>query len=507
MTNDFDNATPANAVRRVPRQRLDVADPREDRLPPHSLEGEQGVLGCCLLDAQCIDDARATLPPEAFYDLRHRNIYAAAVAIFEKLKGVDLITLQQFLRDAGQLEAVGGLAYLSSLPDCVPSAANLPHYLGIVRDKFLLRRIVQAATEAVVMAFEPDGKSAREVAGEAERLMLEATATRTTEKERTLKEIIRDEALPVMESYQHGTKMHMGPGTGFNYFDNMVPGLIPGGYYVLAGRPGTGKSALMLQMADFVAGVAKEPVHLFTLEMSSRSLALRAMFQKADASYKKFLNGRMIKGDIAKLTIAVDRMVKLPFTVDDLARATIEDIECRTRRLRRQRGVRVFFLDYLQLLRSPGKRWPSRNEEMADISMRLVALAKETQTTFFVLAQMNRASEMEPHRIPRLSDLRDSGQVEQDADLVSFLYYPKVDPEKPEQMKWLEHAPEGKADTFGEWKTEANWQRHYARVNLFVAKHRHGATGDCALTFIKDWVRFVDTYQLPKDEPEQETEN
>ena len=488
MNNDWDNAKPARPAASL------------DRLPPHSEEGERGVLGCCLLDAECIDDVRARLTEESFYDLRHRNIWSAMLAVYEKLKGLDMIALQAHCRDLGQLDQVGGLAYVSELPDAVPSAANIAHYINLVADKELLRRVLRTCSEAVASVYEPGEKTARDIAASAEKAILTATETRDVLRERHIKELLIDATENVLNKFQRGVKMNFGPTLGFNYLDSMIPGMHEGGYFVLAARPSVGKSSLMLQICEHVSLVCKQPVHVFSLEMTGRSLALREVFQKAGASFMKFTDGFLIDADIKSLTVAASRLAKAPWTVDDCSRATIDDIEVRARRLHRKYGVRVFFIDYLQLLSSRSKRWNNRNDEMADISTRLVALAKELNVTFFVLAQMNRESEKEPHRIPRLSDLRDTGQVEQDADVVMFLYRPKFDPDVPEEMKWLELAPEGPPDNLGEWKSTANWHRHYGRINCYVAKQRNGPTGDAQLTFVKDWVRFVDTFRPAKTE-------
>lgn len=481
-----------------------------DRLPPHNLECEMGVLACILIEpSTCLDEVMLALKDaSSFYDLRHQSIFNAMVEMQKKAAPIDIISLHGWLKDKKVLEEIGGLGYLQALPDAAPSTANLAYYLGVVREKFLLRKWISLCTEVVGRVYDFEGEFDELVSGVSTELFkMCETGLRTNEK--TMREVIVEVHDQVLSKFKRGIKFSSGPTTGFNYLDNILPGLAPGQLIVEAARPRTGKTAKMMQTAEHIAGVCQVPVAVFSLEMTARSLGSRAIFQRAGADITKFMNGFMTDGDVQKLTIAGVQLGKLPIYIDESPRMAIEDLEIRSRRLVRSRGVRIIFIDYFQLLyvRNRNRQW-SKSDELAECSMRLKALAKELNVPIYLCAQMNREIEKETHRRPRLSDLRDTGQLEQDADVVMFLWKPDVSSETWEK-KVGDILP--RVPCPDDWKTGKAWKKQLSIVTCTVEKQREGRSGeDATLVFIKPWTRFVDAYRpygatTPSDEPTEAT--
>lgn len=483
-----------------------MPDPNSpDRLPPHSLEAEQGVLSCMLQSpAECVGDAIEALRGDslAFYDERHRVLFTTLQAMHAAGTAIDLITLQQKLKDAALLEPLGDLPYLRQLEDAAPSPANLSYYLDVVREKFSLRKWLQLCGRVMGEISEYEGNVAELVARVSTDLFkLCEDNLRTNEK--PMREVIADVHEHVLEKFVRGRKHKIGPQTGFNYLDSILPGLGKGQLIVEAARPRTGKTAKMMQTAEWIAGVEKIPVAVFSLEMTATSLGSRAIFQRAGADITKFLNGFMSDADVQKLTIAGVDLAKLPLYIDESPRLAIEDLEIRARRLVRRHQVGVIFIDYFQLLyvRGRHKQW-SKSDELAECSMRLKSLAKELQIPIYLLAQMNREIEKETHRRPRLADLRDTGQLEQDADVVMFLWKPDISSEAWERRiaDILPRVPVPE-----DWRSLKRWKENLAIVTCTVEKQREGRSGeDASLVFIKPWTRFVDAYRPPRDRTEDQ---
>ena len=452
------------------RKKADLADAsRVDRLPPHSIEAEQGVLGCVLLSPnECLNDCieKFKSGPEVFYDLRHRSVYETLVEMWDKKKAIDLITLQQTLKDRNQLEGVGGLSYLASLPDAVPSAANLMYYVEIVREKFVLRRMISACTTVVGQAYDHQG----EVDGlldEVEKDILAISQERIENKSIAIKDLVRT-AINTIEDYHQRQGMLTGLGTGFPDFDKMTSGLHEGEMIVIAARPSMGKTSLAMNIAESVALDQKLPVGVFSLEMTAESLVLRMLCSRARVNLRNIRDGFLAERDFPKLTGAAGKLANSPLFIDDTPGLSILQLRAKARRMHQQHGIKLFVIDYLQLLHSTSRRAENRQQEIADISSGVKALAKELKVPVIVLAQLNREIEKEKNRKPRMADLRESGAIEQDADLIGMLYKPAVDDE----------------DGGGESAQDA------VPVNLVIAKQRNGPTGDVALTFLKSYTRF-----------------
>lgn len=472
-SNDSMTDAPAQDFRKARRRKAPLlADPSKvDRLPPHSVEAEQGVLGCVLLEpneclGRCIEKLKNG--PEVFYDLRHRAIYEVLLEMYDARRPIELITVQQLLKDRQQLEGVGGLAYLASLPDVVPSAANLDYYTEIVHEKFVLRQMIHTCTGVVSRAYEHQGE-VDALIDEVERDILKISGDRAGAAGSTMKELVH-RAVHHIEMYHQRQGQLGGLATGFIDLDKMTDGLHEGEMIVIAARPSVGKTSLVMNIAEHVAVQLRLPVGVFSLEMTSESLVMRMMSSLARVNSRAIREGFLTERDFAKLTTAAGQLAKAPLYIDDTSGLSILQLRAKARRMHQQHGVKLFIIDYLQLLHSTARRAENRQQEIADISNGIKALSKELKVPVVVLAQLNRESEKEK-RAPRVSDLRESGSIEQDADLVALLY--RDTREKGDDDEDNAGPP---PDTIP--------------VKLLIAKQRNGPTGDINLTFLKSCTRF-----------------
>ena len=448
------------------------ARPAVDRLPPHSIECEQGVLGCCLLDPnQCIAECIEKLKDDgksAFYDLRHQTIYETLAEMFDAKQPIDLITAQQHLKDRQLLEQIGGIAYLSQLQDAVPSAANLSYYLDHVREKYVLRKLIQTCTSVVGKVFDYEGE-VEALLDEVEKEILHVNESRVKSGVQPINTLVH-EAIATIENYFGRNGQLGGLATGFADLDKMTDGLHGGEMIIIAARPSMGKTSLAMNIAEHVAMELKLPVGVFSLEMSAASLILRMMCSLARVNLRSIREGFMSEADFPKLTHAAGRLSESKLFIDDTAGLSILSLRARARRMHQQHGIKLFVIDYLQLCNSTARRaQENRQQEIADISSGVKALAKELNVPIIVLSQLNRELEKDKSRKPRLSDLRESGSIEQDADLVGLLYKPNAGD-----------------DEDGATAEESDG----VAVNFLIAKQRNGPTGDVNLTFMKPYTRF-----------------
>lgn len=467
-----DLAGAATDLKKARRRKAPGGVAAVDRLPPHAVEAEQGVLGCVLLSpndcmGECIEKLKDA-GPQVFYDLRHQTIYEALAAMYDARAAIDLITLQQRLKDRGLLEQVGGMAYLSQLQDAVPSAANLSYYLEIAREKFLLRRMITTCTEVVGRVYDYEG-DVEALLDEVEREVLRINESRAQGSTAPVKELV-SRAIQTVENYFGKQGALNGLGTGFHDLDRMTDGLHGQEMIVIAARPSMGKTSLAMNIVEHVTLEQNLPAAVFSLEMSAESLVLRMLCSIARVNMRTIRDGFMSEADFPKLTSAAGRLAKAKLLIDDTAGLSILDLRARARRMHQQHGVRLFVIDYLQLLHSTSRRsQDNRQQEIADISSGIKALAKELKVPVLVLSQLNRELEKDKSRKPRLSDLRESGAIEQDADLVGLLYKPSAGDDD-------DGLPSEEADGLP--------------VNLLIAKQRNGPTGDINLTFLKSYTRF-----------------
>lgn len=446
---------------------------RVDRLPPHSTEAEQGVLGCVLLSPNdsmgiCLEKLKSGA--EVFYDLRHQALFTHLVEMYDQKDPIDLITVQQRLKDRGQLDGIGGLGYLTSLQDAVPSAANLDYYIEIIREKHLLRRMIQTCSSVVSQVYEFEGEVDK-LLDEVERDVLRISEERVDgTAQKSIKDLVHS-AINKIEEFHARQGMLTGIATGFTDFDKMTTGLHPGEMVVIAARPSMGKTSLAMNIAEHVAMEEKLPVGVFSLEMTAESLVLRVLCSRSRVNMRSVRDGFLAERDFPRLTGAAGKLAQAPLFIDDTSGLSILQLRAKARRMWQQHGIKLFVIDYLQLLNSTARRADqNRQQEIADISSGIKALAKELEVPVIVLAQLNRELEKDKSRKPRLSDLRESGSIEQDADLVCLLYDPNRGEEDDASI--AQEAQESKP------------------VNLLIAKQRNGPTGDVQLTFLKGITRF-----------------
>src|SRR6266581_2822176 len=455
-------------LKRTRRRKLSTTDARVDRLPPHSPEAEQGVLGCVLLSpndcmGECIEKFKSG--SEVFYELRHQTIFGALAEMYDSREAIDLITLQQRLKNKQLLDEVGGIPYLAGLPDTVPSSANLTYYLEIVQEKYLLRKMIRICTDVVGRVYDYEGE-VDALMDEVERDILRISESRVQSNTSTIKELVK-KAINTIEDFHQRQGMLTGIGTGFTDLDKMTSGFHAGEMIVIAARPSMGKTSLAMNVAEHVAIDLRLPVAVFSLEMTSESLVLRLLCSRSRVNLRNVRDGFLAERDFPKLTGAAGKLANAPLFIDDSSSLSILQLRAKARRMYQQYGVKLFIVDYLQLLHSTARRAENRQQEIADISSGIKALAKELSVPVVVLSQLNRELEREKNRKPRLSDLRESGAIEQDADVVGLLYKPSSDD-----------------DESGDAQEDA------VPVNLLIAKQRNGPTGDVNLTFLKSYTRF-----------------
>lgn len=507
------------------RQQARLEEPGLDRLPPHSTEAEQGVLGCALLaPVDVIAECQARrLEPGHFYDLRHQQIFHAITTLYDAGTPVDIITLHEWLKGKGLVEAVGGLGYMAALPDAVPSAANLDYYLQIVREKFVLRRLIAGCTEVVARAFEHTGE-VDTLLDEFQRDALRLTEGVGEQRVLTVKGALPGVLDDLEDGYHRGGAQIKGLTTGLAYLDKILCGMggKHGNFIVLAARPGVGKSALGMQIAAHAAlnfkwftpvvgadgkvetdehGKTKWqahtgiPVGVFSLEMSAEELVKRLLFLHSGVDAQRFKTGFALKEDFERLGESSKKIGKAPIYIDEDDSLTIDALMARARLMVRQFGIKLFIVDYIQCLQVAQKRFrQDRVQEMAEISNGLRRLGKQLGVPFIVLAQMNRDFAKEKGiRTPRLEDLRDSGSIEQDAHVVMFLYEDDSGGEKGKK----EFEDELKA-VLGEQR--GDWSATPRKMRLLVAKNRHGMSNkDSKLIFDGSCTRFEDYFEWRKN--------
>lgn len=413
------------------REKADISEPSlSDRLPPHSLEAESGVLGCILLDPAesltiCLEQFKAGA--EVFYDLRHRRLYETLLAMAEESAPIDSATVALTLKKRGQLEEAGGIVYLASLPDATASAANIEFYVSAVRDKYVLRSLVRACTNVVARIYEHFGE-VDELIDEVERDILRVSEGRTTAKGRTMKDLTFAALATAEEMYGNKGKLR-GLSWGLPDLDKLTSGLKPAELVIVAGRPGTGKTSLAMQAAAHVAIEQKLPVGVFSLEMSADSLALRMLCSEARVNLTDISDGFMVEGDFAKIQAAGTRMARAQLHIDDESGLSILQLRARARRMAQQHDIKLVVVDYMQLLHTTNRRSENRTQEIADVSGGCKSMAKELNVPVLALSQLNREVEKRTSNKPKMADLREGGSLEQDADFVGLLYRDAQDDE------------------------------------------------------------------------------
>ncbi len=434
---------------------------QELRLPPQNVEAEQSVLGSILLDNNALLRVLENVTPEDFYKREHRIIFSAMLELFQRGQPIDLITVSDLLSQREEIEAIGGTEYLMELTETVPSSAHAPHYARIVREKALLRQLISAANDVISLCY--DGRmEGEEVLDEAERVIFSVSQRKIKEDFITSQELVKA-SVKTLEMLSQRREAVTGIATGFSEFDRLTSGLQPSDLIIIAARPSMGKTALALNIAQNVALKGGKTVAFFSLEMSKEQLAFRMLSSLAKVPSHKLRTGILSKEDWKRVIRAADKLSQARIYVDDTPASSVLEVRAKSRRLQSDHGLDLVIIDYLQLMKGRG-RPESRQQEISEISRSLKALAKELNTPVVALSQLSRAVESRQDKRPQLSDLRESGAIEQDGDLIVFIYRPEV---------YNKHKPE-----------------YQGIAEIIVGKQRNGPTGSFKLTFLKEYTTF-----------------
>jgi replicative DNA helicase len=463
----------ARSFQRKPQSRPTVS--LVDRVLPHSMDAEVAVLGAMLLDVAAGAMVREKLTDENFYYAPHRVIFREIAGLQDELGAVDPLTLTQRLQDRRLLEQVGGAVYIADLFTRVPTAANVQHYIAIVKEKSLLRSLIGIGSDIVVRSYE-EQDDVQTWLDEVEQQVFRVTADIEQKGAQPIRNLIKDAMTSIEQLYDN--KGMTGLPTGFRDFDKMTSGLHPGNMFIVAARPSVGKTAFAMNIAEHVAVDLLKPVGVFSLEMASEELVKRMLCSRSRVNLRALRDGFLGEQHFHKLTTVASELMRAPLYIDDSANLSISQVRAKARRMKSQYDIQLIVIDYLQLMRAPSRRADqSRQVEIADISSGVKGLAKELQIPVIVLSQLNRQPEQREGGKPRLSDLRESGSIEQDADVVGLLVRPEMYAEDEQD----------RSDKEGE-------------ATLIIAKQRNGPTGDVPLTFMKEYTRFTDQARVGSED-------
>lgn len=440
-----------------------------DRVPPQNLEAEQSVIGAAMIEREAISKTAEFLRPEDFYREAHRLIFAAIINLFNKNEAVDMVTVVEALRKEDKLEAAGGIAYITSLANCVPTAANVLYHARIIEEKALLRQLINAATEIAGLGYE-DTEEVSSILDTAEKRILGVSNRKLGQDFTPIKSIIFDafNKIEVLYASKGGIT---GISTGFKDLDRLTSGLQPSDLILIAARPSMGKTAFVLNIAQHIGVREKKAVAFFSLEMSKEQLVQRMLCAEAAIDSQRLRIGELEDNDWKKLVYAADRLSAAPIFIDDTAGISVVEMRAKARRLKIEHDLQLIIIDYLQLMQgsSSGRSGENRQQEISEISRSLKSLARELNVPVIALSQLSRSVESRQVKKPMLSDLRESGSLEQDADIVSFLY--RDDYYNP--------------DTDQKNITE-----------IIVAKHRNGPVDTVKLFFHKQFTKFSDLSKI-----------
>ncbi|MBI3596779.1 MAG: replicative DNA helicase [Nitrospirae bacterium] len=430
------------------------------KLPPQNIEAEQAVLGAILIDNASLNKALEIIHPDYFYREAHRRIFSAVLDLNERNEVVDLITLTDHLRKKNELEMVGGATYLSFLVNSIPTAANIRQHSRIIHEKAILRNLITVATDIVGQGYE-DQSRVEELLDFAERSIFGISERKLKPSFVAVKEIIKDSFETIERLYEKKERV-TGVATGYRDLDEMTSGLQPSDLIVIAGRPSMGKTALALGVAQHLGIEKRGTAAIFSLEMSKEQLVMRMLCSEARVDAHKLRSGYLGRADWPKLTTAAGRIAEARIFIDDTPAISVLEMRAKARRLKAEHGLDLVIVDYLQLMRGRGEA-DNREQEISEISRSLKALAKELQLPVVAMSQLSRAVENRSDKRPILADLRESGAIEQDADIVIFIYRDEVYHTTDENK--------GIAD-------------------IIVGKQRNGPIGNIKLAFLDRYTRF-----------------
>lgn len=438
------------------------------KVPPHSLEGEQSVIGGLLLENGALDRVADILNAADFYRHDHRLIYQHIVSLINSNKPADIVTVAESLENSSELSSVGGIAYLGALAQNTPSSANIRRYAEIVRERAMVRQLIEVSSGITDSAFNPQGRDAKKLLDEAESKILQIaeTGNRTSQGFSSVQEILPGVLNRIDELYQRDNQNGVtGISTGFEDLDNFTSGFQPGDLIIVAGRPSMGKTAFSINIAENIALGSKLPIAIFSMEMGSAQLVTRMIGSIGRLDQQRMRNGSLEDEDWIRLTTAVGKLNDAPIYIDEGAGLSAFELRARARRLQRQSGqLGLIVVDYIQLMASSSdKANENRATEISEISRSLKSLAKELNVPVLALSQLNRSVEQRQDKRPVMSDLRESGAIEQDADLILFIYRDEVYNKDTDQKGTAE---------------------------IIISKQRNGPIGTVRLTFLGEHTRF-----------------
>src|SRR5512136_2866580 len=447
---------------------MNETDFSSHKLPPQHIEAEQSILGGILIENEAINRVMEILDADDFYRDSHRKIYEALLVLSERDEPADSITLTNELKNSSHLDSVGGASYVASLIDLVPTAANIEYYAKIVKEKAILRKLIQTSTEIITQSYEDRG----DVEGfldEAERAIFDISENRVRPSFYPIKDVVKG-SFKILERLYEKKELVTGVPSGFKDLDRMTAGFQPSDLIIVAGRPSMGKTAFCLNLAQYAAIEKKTPVAIFSLEMSKEQLVIRMLCSEAHVEGTKLRSGFLGESDWPRLTIAAGNLSDAPIFIDDSAALTVLELRAKARRLKTERGgLGMVIIDYLQLMKGR-TRVESRQQEISEISRSLKALAKELNIPVIAVSQLSRKTEERTGNRPQLSDLRESGAIEQDADLILFIYRDEV------YNRSDDNPNRGKAE-------------------VIIGKQRNGPTGKIDLAFLDRYTAFKDLYK------------
>ncbi|PWW08811.1 primary replicative DNA helicase [Paenibacillus cellulosilyticus] len=442
-----------------------------DRIPPQNLEAEQAILGAVLLQGEALITAMERVKSDDFYSAAHQRIFEAMVELGEGGQPIDLVTLTAYLQDRQMLEEAGGITYLAKLANAVPTAANVEYYAQIVEEKSMLRRLIRTATNIVSSGYAAEDDVGA-LLGEAEQKILEISNRRSSSGFISIRDVLMEvfERVEMLYSNKGGSS---GIPSGFSDLDKMTSGFQRSDLIIVAARPSVGKTAFALNIAQNVGVRAKETVAIFSLEMSAAQLCQRMICAESNVDAGRMRTGFLEGDDWEKLTMAIGSLSEAEIYIDDTPGITVADIRAKCRRLKKERGLGMILIDYLQLIQGRGKAGENRQQEVSEISRTLKQIARELEVPVIALSQLSRGVEQRQDKRPMMSDLRESGSIEQDADIVAFLYRDDYYDKESEKKNIIE---------------------------IIIAKQRNGPVGTVELAFLKQFNKFVGldrTHQEP----------
>lgn len=433
-----------------------------DRVPPHNHEAEQSVIGAIFLDPQALITASEILIPEDFYRIAHQKIFQTMLDLSDQGKAIDVVTVTEELSVKKELEDVGGLSYLTELANAVPTAANVSYYAKIVEEKSILRRLIRTATKIVEDSFTREDE-VEELLSEAEKRVMEVANRKNAGDFKHVKDVLV-QTYDNIEQLQNRKGDVTGIPTGFTDLDRMTAGFQRNDLIIVAARPSVGKTAFALNIAQNVAIKARENVAIFSLEMGAEQLVMRMLCAEGNIDAQVLRTGALTAEDWSKLTIAMGTLSNSGIYIDDTPGLRVNEIRAKCRRLAQEKGLGMILIDYLQLIQGSGRRGENRQQEVSEISRSLKALARELKVPVIALSQLSRGVEQRQDKRPMMSDIRESGSIEQDADIVAFLY----------------------RDDYYDKETD-----NKNMIEIIIAKQRNGPTGTVTLAFKKEFNKFL----------------